>query len=178
MIKFTSVLTVAIWTAVLVWFGSALLAGQLRQQSGDLLFQLTAVLVACCAIVLAWLASARRSLGASRWLVGISALAALWAGLCAWVIVSRKPMTCRSRASPPPWLADLPHGVVQSRADASGRRDALGKHGVGLGVRHRTSRRSAVGACARRYLDKSPVLDLNLKQDQSLEIYFSIVKWL
>jgi len=88
MIKFTSIVTVAVWAAVLVWFGSALLAGQLHQPSGDFLCQLTAVLCACCVIVLTWRASGRRSLGASRWLVGISVLAALWAGLAAWVIVS------------------------------------------------------------------------------------------
>src|SRR5438477_10557813 len=87
MIKFTSIVTVAVWAAVLVWFGSALLAGQLHQPSGDFLCQLTAVLCACCVIVLTWRASGRRSLGASRWLVGISVLAALWAGLAAWVIV-------------------------------------------------------------------------------------------
>jgi len=34
MIKFTSIVTVAVWAAVLVWFGSALLAGQLHQPSG------------------------------------------------------------------------------------------------------------------------------------------------
>jgi hypothetical protein len=86
-LKFTSILTVLIWAAVLFFFASALLDGSAFHfhQAPSVIF---VALFASSAIFLACLAAIRRSAAASRWLIGLSVPASIWSAACAWSVVS------------------------------------------------------------------------------------------
>ena len=69
----------------MVW---GMAAGGFKQRSSDLTFEAVAILVACCAIVLAVIALMSGSRFVVWPLLIISVVAACWSGLCAWILIS------------------------------------------------------------------------------------------
>jgi NADH:ubiquinone oxidoreductase subunit K len=88
MMKLSSILTVLVWSALLCWIAFSMFASRFHQARGGLAFVLVAIFASCCAISLAVIAATHRSRRAIRWLLVLSVLSALWAGLGAWMMIS------------------------------------------------------------------------------------------
>src|ERR1700686_1046858 len=88
MLRFTSVLTLIVWTAVLAVNAVALGSEGLQPRTIILAFERPVILVACCAVALAVVALVRRSHVAIFSLFVISIVAGCVSGVNAWMMIS------------------------------------------------------------------------------------------
>ncbi len=88
MLRFTSILTLVVWTAVLAVNAWAMLSERLQPRAIILALERPVILVACCAIALAIVALVRRSHVAIWALLVLSIVAACVAGFNAWMMIS------------------------------------------------------------------------------------------
>jgi hypothetical protein len=93
MLRFTSILTLVVWTAVLAVNAWAMRSERLQPRTIILALEQPVILVACCAVALAVVALVRRSHVAIWTLLVISIVAACVSGLNAWMMISISTVT-------------------------------------------------------------------------------------